>query len=721
MVGFNHAIKPTQQSCSSKLNNQTDPIQEPVEFQDLSLSLLDPLSTFDFVDDWILDNDSINMSIEDINSDLKIEDFVTVKEEISEFDSLIEEEMGKVSLVGDSEVSVRNDNDVSVKESVIRENKVVYDVLGELKVKEDVIDEENNGVDMANKSAGEEEVSVEKTAVIGEEDSSSSSEEEEESDSGSSSSSAASSSSSSSDEEEDMVDAVEVEEGEIKDFDPEEIFAGSDDDELVLKGPIKSKNEIEYLPPVPTVDVKLEPHHQTLPVGVVLSIMDAKVVIEGAEKHNPLNEGSILWITETRSPLGIVDEIFGPVKNPFYIVRFNSEDEVPSGLSQGTCVSFVADFVDHVLNDKNLYKKGYDASGENDEEIDEEIEFSDDEKEAEYRKSLKMKNKGGNDGKHNGNQEFVARKKVQNKGSWKNNNQSPTQSFAGQHTTQTSGTSNPSHAPSPVSATSSGCGNCACSGPPVQNLGPANVMTGPPQQQMVFQNGFPMPFQQQNPYPHMPQMMPNGFPSNMPFHQPFDPSQIMMPNVFVPFPQMAFPPTYGPGFNQGPFGMGPQGHNQQGMSNGPPNGMGLPVHNQQGIPHRPSGMGFPAHNQQGMPTGPPHIMGLPGHNQQGMSNGAPNVMGLPGHNQQGMSNRPPNGMGLPGHNQPGMSNGPPNGMGLPGHNQQGMSNGPSNEQSNEMQGNFPSHHQQSRGRGPSRGGRSYGRGGGRFSGRRGRQ
>ncbi|PNX71825.1 H/ACA ribonucleoprotein complex non-core subunit NAF1 [Trifolium pratense] len=152
------------------------------------------------------------------------------------------------------------------------------------------------------------------------------------------------------------------------------------------------------LPPVPPVDVTLEPHHKMLPVGVVMSTLGAQVIVEGVEKHEPLNEGSILWLTESRKPLGLVDEIFGPVKNPYYIVRYNSESEVPAGIQGGTTlVSCVPEYADRVLNNKDLYRKGYDASGANDEELSDEVEFSDDEKEAEYRKMQKMTKRGVND------------------------------------------------------------------------------------------------------------------------------------------------------------------------------------------------------------------------------------------------------------------------------------------------------------------------------------
>ncbi|XP_062181147.1 H/ACA ribonucleoprotein complex non-core subunit NAF1-like [Phragmites australis] len=167
-----------------------------------------------------------------------------------------------------------------------------------------------------------------------------------------------------------------------------ELMIGSDEEGDEPKGPIKSKHEAEVLPPVPKIEIQLEPHHQTLPVGTISAVMGERVIVEGSVQHNPLNEGSILWLTEIRTPLGIVDELFGPVKNPYYLVRYNSEEEVPGGISVGTSVSFIAEFADHILNMKELYAKGYDASGDNDEVQEDELEFSDDEKEAEFKRSL---------------------------------------------------------------------------------------------------------------------------------------------------------------------------------------------------------------------------------------------------------------------------------------------------------------------------------------------
>ncbi|CAM6086099.1 unnamed protein product [Calypogeia fissa] len=150
-------------------------------------------------------------------------------------------------------------------------------------------------------------------------------------------------------------------------------------------GPPRTKHELDVLPPVSKVTVVLEPHHKTLSVGRISSVLDLTVIVESSGIERVLNENSILWLTESRVPLGIVDEVFGPVKNPFYLVRFNEVSEIPENAKVGADVSYVSEFSEFVLKDNpSLYKRAVDASGLDDEELasDEELEFSDDEKEA---------------------------------------------------------------------------------------------------------------------------------------------------------------------------------------------------------------------------------------------------------------------------------------------------------------------------------------------------
>jgi H/ACA ribonucleoprotein complex non-core subunit NAF1 len=78
-----------------------------------------------------------------------------------------------------------------------------------------------------------------------------------------------------------------------------------------------------------------------------------------------------------------------------YTVMFNSAEEVKElGLEVGTKIFYPVDHASYVFTEPLKNLKGSDASNLHDEEIaDEEIEFSDDEKEAEYKRSLKQKKK----------------------------------------------------------------------------------------------------------------------------------------------------------------------------------------------------------------------------------------------------------------------------------------------------------------------------------------
>eukprot|EP00250_Pteridium_aquilinum_P016124 c22955_g1_i1 orf=370-3330(-) len=196
----------------------------------------------------------------------------------------------------------------------------------------------------------------------------------------------------------------ECEEGELKESPSQKKNPGpkkeagneSSEDEGGLKKPVRSKNEMKDLPYVPKVSVTLEPHHMTVPVGFVSSVVGVRLIVEGIEGRQPLTEGSILWLTDQRTPLGVVDELFGPVKKPFYVVRYNDAMEMPEGARAGAQVAYVRDFADFVLNNPDLYAKGYDQSGDHDEELsDSEVDFSDDEKEEEFNRS-KSRVKRGN-------------------------------------------------------------------------------------------------------------------------------------------------------------------------------------------------------------------------------------------------------------------------------------------------------------------------------------
>ncbi|KAK7846445.1 h/aca ribonucleoprotein complex non-core subunit naf1 [Quercus suber] len=516
MVGF--ISEPTTENLDpvQKLKNSSHPL-DPSDQKATDFSFSDSFPDFDSIKDWFEDipvpgmadiglfefgADGSNSGVKVKAEEMETENFgdgsepkvaevkVKVEEEeerekLGNFSKCIEEEMGRVSLD-------------------VEPGNLGLDGGGGSGVKSEVVSDGNeSGSSVSSSESSESEI-----------DSSSSEE-------------GASSSDSSDDEEE--------EEGGLKEAKVEAATSSSDssDDEEEEEEGLK---EVKVLPPVPPVNETLQPHHQMLPVGVVLSILGAQVIVEGVEKHNPISEGSILWVTESRSPLGFVDEIFGPVKNPYYKIRYNSESEVPSEIHEGSLISFVPEFANHVLNDKSLYQKGYDASGANDEEMSDEAEFSDDEKEAEYKRMQKMTKRGTQD-ENFGNRKNN-RRKVRNKdGPWKNTQPSPQNlpSNQSQHNFSPSAAFFDRGSSSSSIGQGFGIGNGFIPPfpPTAQTIGfntPsngvwANGMAYQPPQGAVFPNGFPcngMPWFSQNPHQHPCQM---PMPNRMPFQQHFDPSQ----------------------------------------------------------------------------------------------------------------------------------------------------------------------------------------------------
>ncbi|PRQ53040.1 putative translation protein, beta-barrel [Rosa chinensis] len=621
MVGFTPEVDLDQ---ASKLKLSKDP-PDAVDPRPIDLSFVDSLLDFDSIETWFRDFPNPDMAEAGTTTVVKSEPIdcepgsvvkvksevggggqivngsepidcglggvVNVKSEVSEnLRSSIEEELGKVSLVGGNEESLVLDSGNGVGEDL--ETKI-------------------EGVEGGIESESSESESESSSAASSSSSSSSSDEDEEERESDDM------------DEEKDgegnvkaevekegNEEACELEEGEISgaeqigdgsgDEDDEEgaevawsdvdIFDEGDEEEEAIKGPIRSKNELEELPPVPSVNVTLEPHHQMLPVGVVLSVVGTKVIVEGVEKHNPLNEGSILWITESRSPLGLVDEIFGPVINPYYMVRYNTESEIPAGIEVGTPISFVQEFADHVLNNKDLYRKGYDASGANDEEVSDEAEFSDDEKEAEYKRLQKMTKRGMND--QNAGSKKNNRKRGKNKmGPWKNGQSSPQQTPPNQHH---------EHPSSAAPARRYGPSSSAVSQGLVSGRGSVRPFPGATQATGMNANGVwsnGMPCQpQQTPFP-------NAFPNNnMPFFPQY-PHQMSMPGG-IPFHQQTnvFSGPMGSqgmmgqlGFHQPAFGVGFQGQPTPGQQlnsfPGPMNAFGMSQQGQHGFNQNAFGMG----------------------------------------------------------------------------------------------------------------------------------
>ena len=170
---------------------------------------------------------------------------------------------------------------------------------------------------------------------------------------------------------------------------------------------VKTKDELtlDELPAPEKVEISLDASIKLKRIGKVISSVDKLVVIQSIRDEKtdtslPLDEETILFDSQRHS-LGKIFEIFGPVTNPFYSIRFKDvqQDTAERGLdiSMGSFV-YVAQstkFTKYIFNiDEIRELKGSDASWSNDNEPPVEyLEYSDDEKEKEAKRALKNKNK----------------------------------------------------------------------------------------------------------------------------------------------------------------------------------------------------------------------------------------------------------------------------------------------------------------------------------------
>ncbi|KAK4538351.1 hypothetical protein CDCA_CDCA17G4376 [Cyanidium caldarium] len=146
----------------------------------------------------------------------------------------------------------------------------------------------------------------------------------------------------------------------------------------------------ELAPAQPLPPGLIQPQHQLELCGRITAVVDGLVVIESAPARNtlsPLDEGSVLCFAD-RYPLGEVFETFGSVHRPHYTLRLPAtEGSAVQRVVPGIEVYYVVELSRRVDPDR-VRVPGCDASNRFSEEVsEEEMEFSDDAKEAVARRS----------------------------------------------------------------------------------------------------------------------------------------------------------------------------------------------------------------------------------------------------------------------------------------------------------------------------------------------
>uniref|UniRef100_UPI00398E3639 H/ACA ribonucleoprotein complex non-core subunit NAF1 n=1 Tax=Pristiophorus japonicus TaxID=55135 RepID=UPI00398E3639 len=185
--------------------------------------------------------------------------------------------------------------------------------------------------------------------------------------------------------------------------------------------PVKTKDELllDDLPKVEEVNIVLPELVEKEPIGIVSSIIDRLVIVESLKDLPPVNEETILFRKDSNS-VGKVFEVFGPVSHPFYILRFNSVEDIDAkGIEMQELLYFaptVKDFTQYIFTEQLKQEKGSDASWRNDQEPPTEaLDFSDDEKEkeAKQKKKKKQQNRGDKNTRSGGKEDGQAQQQKQ--------------------------------------------------------------------------------------------------------------------------------------------------------------------------------------------------------------------------------------------------------------------------------------------------------------------
>lgn len=159
------------------------------------------------------------------------------------------------------------------------------------------------------------------------------------------------------------------------------------------KKDVRTANEKdEDAPPIPDIAVTADTKVEML--GNIEAVVDNIALVKAniSGEYQVLETGSVLCLADLKL-IGVVAETLGKVEQPLYTVRFKSAGHIKElGIEKGVPVFYVVEHSTFVFTQPLKGLKGSDASNFYDEEVgDNEVEFSDDEAEADNKRRQKQK------------------------------------------------------------------------------------------------------------------------------------------------------------------------------------------------------------------------------------------------------------------------------------------------------------------------------------------
>lgn len=157
----------------------------------------------------------------------------------------------------------------------------------------------------------------------------------------------------------------------------------------------RTQNETEMV--FTTPDIVMTDDMAITSLGKIENIVENLAVIKGNDTAaTEVMEVESVLCNDDRKVIGVIQNILGKVDEPRYIVAFTNEQDIQAfGLQVGSNVNYVNSHSKTVFT-QGLRTKGTDASNIHDEEVaEDDMDFSDDEKEAEFKRKNKESKKAG--------------------------------------------------------------------------------------------------------------------------------------------------------------------------------------------------------------------------------------------------------------------------------------------------------------------------------------
>lgn len=155
----------------------------------------------------------------------------------------------------------------------------------------------------------------------------------------------------------------------------------------------RTKNEIlsTELPDPDPFPERIGDDDEVSEIGAIYNLTDNLIIVQSNKGNDPIDEGGLLCF-EDRTTLGRIDEVFGPVSQPFYTVRLGRNATVDSARVYKGRKVFVSLAQSAPIEMREITaQKGSDASGLYDEEpAPEDLDYSDDEEEAAAKQRIKF-------------------------------------------------------------------------------------------------------------------------------------------------------------------------------------------------------------------------------------------------------------------------------------------------------------------------------------------